>query len=203
MSTRTYLFSVTSMEPVRTAVASKDDSLVEAIVARRRSELRERYSEEEIDADADRDDLPYLVEDLVACDSPPAEESGSRHRVIRLLAAHFSLEPDGNLPFNEGYRHYEVWKNYRRLIARHITQGSDRSLELLQDGRPLRGSHVEHDGCAFSWLTPDEVAELYMSLSQLDETLITDADYTYIHEDLVATLKTIRDRGAWLFLAAY
>lgn len=202
MSIRTYLFSIASMEPIRAAVGSNDRSLVEALVARRRNKLRERYSEAEIEADAPYDSFPQLAAEMIACESPPKEEPGAWYRVIEQLAAHLGLAPDAHLPFNEGWGHYDTWRTYRAAVAGHVTQESERSLELLQNGRPLRGSSVEHDGCVFSWLTPDEVKELHRSLSPLDAGLFTDDD-TDIHEDFVTSLQMIRDRGAWLFLAAH
>lgn len=201
MSTRTYFFSITSIEPIRGAVGANDDSLLEAVMRHHADQLRERYGDdEEVEED---EEIRGYAESMIKCATPPEEEPGCWNYVIELLARHFRLAPDADLPFNEGWKHYHVWALYRAAVAGHVTPESERSLEYLESGRPLKGSRVDHDGSVFGWLTPQEVGELYRSLSQLDGASIADEDLAEFHEALVESLKTIRNRNAALLMAAH
>jgi hypothetical protein len=201
MSTRTYFVSIRSIDPIRQAVASNDASLVEAVMTRYANEQRDESGELEID-DQVLDEFRDEVEGMILCPSPPEEEPGTWNSVIELLAQHFQLDPDDNLPFNEGWKHYFVWERYRAMLDGHIAPECDKSLEHLQVGRPLRGSHIDHDGCLFSWLTHDEVEKLYESLSKLDQSLTDVDEFQEFHDVLVQSLKIIKDRGAVLFMGA-
>jgi hypothetical protein len=203
MSTRTHFVSITSLDPIREAVASGDAALVEAVMTRYVNQLREGSDDdEEIDED-DLDEIREWVEGMILCPSPPEEEPGCWNYVIELLAEHFDLKPDGNLPFNEGWKHSRVWGRYRALVAGHVTREADRSLKHLEEGRPLRGSRIDYDGCVFGWLAPEEVKELARSLSQLDRAVIADEDLLDFHDGLVRSLKIIGKRNAVLFMAAH
>jgi hypothetical protein len=203
MSTRTYFASISSIGPIRDAVASGDRSLVEAVMDQYVRKFRADYGEQApIDGGALRDFRGY-VESMILCPSPPKAEPGCWNYVIKLLARHFDLAPDDNLPFNEGWTHYDAWEAYRALVAGHITPKAEQSLGHLENGRPLKGSRIDHDGCVFAWLAPDEVVELSGALSRLDSRVITDEDLVDFHETLVESLKTISERKAALFMAAH
>lgn len=206
MSTRTRLVSVASIEPIRDAVASGDKALVEAIIARHASDLREESGDEddlEDEAGEEDEEFREYVESMIACRKPPRAEPGCWNYVIEPLAAQLKLSPDDDLPFNEeDWKHYGVWEEYRDAVSGHVTAESARSLKHLEEGRPLRGSRIDHDGCAFAWLAPEEVKEMHRSLSGLDPDLFEDGDLGDFHEGLVSSLKRISDRGAALFLAA-
>ncbi|HEY7152407.1 MAG TPA: hypothetical protein VH575_00465 [Gemmataceae bacterium] len=203
MSTRTHFVSITSIDPIREAVASNDDALVDAVMTQYTNQLRKEYDdEEEIDND-ELEEFREYVESMILCPSPPEKEPGCWNYVIELLAKHFKLKPDDKLPFNDDWKHYHVWEAYRALVAAHITPESDKSLKYLENGRPLKGSRIDHDGCVFGWLAPDEVKELYRSLSQLDKAVITDEDLLEFHDGLVKSLKIISKRNAVLLMAAH
>lgn len=202
MSTRTHIVSITKLDPIRDSVASNNDALVEAVMARYVDGLREEYDGEEPDED-ELEEFREYVESMIKCPETPEEEPGCWNYVVELLAAHFNLELEDDYPFNEGWKHYQVWEPYRKMLAGHITADCDASLQHMQDGRPLKGSRIDHDGCVFGWLAPEEVAELHESLSQLDDALITDEDLADFHETFVESLQAIRDRNAVLFMAAH
>jgi len=204
MSTRTRFVSITSIDPIREAVASNDDALVDIVMNRYTNQLRKEYDdEEEIDND-ELEEFREYVESMILCPSPPKKEPGCWNYVIELLAKHFKLKPDDKLPFNEeDWKHYPVWESYRTLVAAHITPESDKSLKYMENGRPLKGSRIDHDGCVFGWLAPNEVKELYRSLSRLDEAVVTDEDLLDFHDGLVKSLKIISDRNSVLFMAAH
>ncbi len=204
MSTRTHFVSIASIDPIRDAVASNDEALVEAVMTRYKKQLRKEYGEEEEIDDDDLEEFREWVESMILCPSPPNEEPGCWNYAIELLAEHFKLKPDRRLPFSdEDWKHNQVWGDYRALVAAHITPASDKSLKYLEEGRPLKGSRLDYDGCVFGWLTPEEVKELYRSLSRLDKAVIPDEDLLDFHEGLVKSLKIISDRNAVLFMAAH
>lgn len=202
MSTRTHVVSITSLEPIRDAVASNDDALVDAVMKRYAADLQEEYDGEEPDED-DLEEFQEYVESMIKCPKPPKEEPGCWNYVIELLAAHFNLGLENDYSFNEGWKQYYVWEPYRRMLAGHITPDADTSLQHMENGRPLHGSRIDHDGCVFGWLAPNEVAALHDALSKIDSSLITDEDLVDFHETWVESLKAVRDRNAVLFMAAH
>jgi hypothetical protein len=202
MSTRTHLVSISSIDPIRNAVASGDEGLVEAVLTRYADQARERYGEE-IDEDSLGEFREY-VESMILCAKPPKAEPGAWNYVIEHLAGHFQLAPDRELPFNdEDWKHYYVWEEYRGMVAGHLSAKSKQSLEYLENGRPLRGSKIDHDGCMFGWLAPDEVKELHGALAGIDRAAITDEEMEDFHDWLVESLKMVGDRNAVLFVAAH
>ena len=202
MSTRTHFVAIASIDPIRDAVASGDGALAEAIMTRYVNGLRAEYGGDE-DVEEEADEFREYVTSMIMCRSAPRTEPGCWNYVIKLLAEHFNLSPDRDLPFNEGWKHYHVWKPYRGMVARHVTPASNKSLEYLENGRPLKGAEIDHDGCVFAWLAPDEVRELHQSLSKLEPAVITDEDLADFHDGLVESLKIIGDRNAVLFMAAH
>jgi hypothetical protein len=203
MSTRMHFFSLTSIDPIRDALASNDDELLEAVIRREEARVRKFY-DDDIDDDDLEEELEAIregAESMIMCDAPPEEEPGCWNKVIENLAEHFQLEPE-RLPVEDWKQAY-TWEPYRSSVANQITPESRRSLEHLGNGRPLRGSRIDYDGCVFGWLSADEVKELYQSLSKLDKSSVKDKDRQQFHDELVSCLKTTSERNAVLFLAAH
>src|SRR5262245_33341525 len=103
MSTRTHLVSITSIDRIREAAPANDAALVEAVMKRYADESR---GEDDDEDDEDLAEFREYVEGMILCRKPPKDEPGCWNYVIELLAEHFKLKPDGNLPFNEGWKHY-------------------------------------------------------------------------------------------------
>ncbi|WP_145358143.1 hypothetical protein [Alienimonas californiensis] len=167
MSIRTSLALVDSLAPVRAAVACGDRALCEAVVARHAREFRGGDEDEE---------FREWAEGMLLCDSPPDAEPGAWNYVIEVLAVHFGLGWDDDTDFNEGWKHNHVWADYRSVLESHIPEAADRLLARLEEGRPLRGRQIEHDGCLFSFLTPEEAAELHAAFAAVD------ADAVFVSE---------------------
>jgi hypothetical protein len=203
MSTRTHFTAITSIEPIRDAVASGDEALVEAIMAQQAGELRDEEDDEVEEDEEEDEEFREYAESMIQCRKPPREEPGCWNYVIAALAKHLGLAPNDDLPINDDWKHYHIWEPYRAAVAGQVTPDSARSLKHLEDGRPLRGSRIDHDGCVFAWLAPDETKELHRSLSRLDKTLFEDENLAEFHEGLVESLKIIADRDAALFMAAH
>jgi hypothetical protein len=208
MSTRMIFGSINSLDPIRDAVASGDKKLAEAVIALYEKEMRDEYGddEEEDEEEEEDDEFHEYVESMILCRKPPKAEPGCWNYVMPLLAEHFKLKLNDNLPANDGWKQYYTWEPYRRLVADKLTPQSKQSLKYLEDGRPLKGTKIDHDGCMFAWLTPEEVKELHQSLSQVDLGPADEDDddgMAEFHEVLVDTLKTVARRKAVLLLRAH
>ncbi len=197
MSMRNQFCSLTSIGPVRACVASGNEAVVEAIM---RAHMRDNYP-----GAAETEDDPEFrrnAESIIMCDAPPRKEPGCWFHLIEYLADHLGLSPNDDLPINEGWKHSQVWLPYRKMVKRHVSRSSRRSLAHIDYGRPLRGKAIQYDGCLFSWLTASEVRELGESLSKMDSSVITDLDLIDFHEALVESLQMIACQSRELFTGA-
>ncbi|HUG69506.1 MAG TPA: hypothetical protein VMM76_17275 [Pirellulaceae bacterium] len=201
MSTRDYFFSITSIEPIRAVVGSRDETLVNALIETYASQYDPATLEDE-DVQDDIEERRSWADSMINCERVPKKEPGCWNYFVEDIARHLGLEPDSNLPFNEGWKHNCSWQPYRNIVKRHVTRQSGRSLAHLEDGRPLRGKRIDYDGCLFGWLTADEVKELHQSLSQLHDALIANTDFVDFHETLVESLKIVSSDSRDLFMGA-
>lgn len=199
MSMRTSFVSMISIDLIRDAIGCGNQSIVEALIKRRNDALRKRHGD-----DVDEDpEFRHFIESMLLCSPPPAAEPGCWNYVVTLLAEHLGLAPDNNLPFNEGFKHLYTWGPYREELAGQIPEETDRLLEYIEDGRPLKGKQIDHDGCSFAWLTPAETSELYAALSAVDADEFADEDLEDVHELIVESLEIVCGEGAALFVAAH
>lgn len=191
MSMRTYMISLQSLEPIKKAVGSKDQALLDA--------LRQAVEEDEgIDED-DIEDFQSLAEEMVI-GPPPAEEPGAWSCFIETLAEYFELSPR-DLPLND-WKHADAWKSYRSIAAPLVPEHAKQLLEFLESGRPFVGSGIDHDGCMFAWLTAAEAQSLFAELSAIDAETFRPGDVDKLHEELVESLRETTNRNADLFLGA-
>ena len=202
MSTRTHISSIISIDQIRNTIASNDESLVKSLVERYENALREEYDGDDPD-EAELVEFQETVGEMIKCSSPPKVEPGSWTYVFETLAYHFELNWQDDYSINEDWKHYQIWELYRMMISKTIATESDFALEYLQEGRPLRGSKVEHDGSVFGWLEQTEVAGLHESLAMVDPSAISDPELGNFHDSFVATLKRIKDRNDVLLMGAH
>ncbi len=181
MSTRTYMLSLQSIEPIRKVVGSKDRDLLDALFQRI----------------GDDEDFRSYAEDMIM-GSRPQQESGCWHYLVEPLAEHFGLDPE-RLPLDD-WKHYHVWEDYRPLVNPHLSGDAQKLLEFLEAGRPFAGMSVQGDPCLFAWLTAAEAKNLLNELASLDPEEFGDLDE--FHEELVESLQETVGRGANLFLGA-
>jgi hypothetical protein len=200
MSTRTHFYSITSIEPLRASVASQDRSIADAAREQYKAEQRKEYGKNGIDEES-LEKFQGYVDSMVMCSSPPKKEPGCWNYVMQQLTRHYGLEPEDSYSFNEGWKHYQAWVWFRKLVGKQLSDASLLSLGYLENGRPLKGMSVEHDGCVFAWLTPEEVAELHQALSALEP--VADEDMQEFQETLVETLGEIRESGKALLMVAH
>jgi len=191
MSMRTSFWAVTSLEPIRQAVSSGNSELVQ--------ELNALYGEH-----AEDDDISSNAHDMIMCADPPDSEPGDWSRIIRLLVQHYDLGTN-DLPFNEGWKHTSSWGPYRSIVESLITPGAVKSLQWIEDGRPLRGNSIGQDGSLFAWLTAEEVGELCQSLESLDDDALEEIEaeeFDEFHEGLVDSLVSVMANSQSLLVFA-
>jgi hypothetical protein len=182
MSTRTYMVSLQSIEPIRKAVGSKDRALLDAV----------------FQAVGRKKDFRSYAEDMIM-GSPPAKEPGCWNYLVEPLARHFGLSPH-RLPLDD-WKHYYVWGDYRSMADPLLSKPGKRLLEFMESGRPFVGSSMDHDGCMFAWLTAAEVKSLLDELTAIDAQTFGELDE--FHEELVESLRETVDRNADLFIGAH
>ena len=182
MSTRTYMVSLQSLEPIRNAVGSKDLVLLDAL----------------LQALSGNEDFRSYARRMIM-DSPPAKEPGCWNYLVEPLAEHFGLSPH-RLPLDD-WKHYYVWEGYRSIADPLLSEPGKKLLEFMESGRPFVGSSIDHDGCAFAWLTAAEAQSLLGELAAIDAATFGDLDE--FHEELLQSLQETTARNADLFLGAH
>jgi hypothetical protein len=182
MSTRTYMVSLQSLEPIRKAVGSKDRALLGAL----------------LQAVGENENLRSYAEGMIM-GSPPAKEPGGWNYLVEPLAQYFGLSPR-RLPLDD-WKHYYVWADYRSIADPLLSEQGRKLLEFMESGRPFAGSSIDHDGSMFAWLTTAEAQSLLDELIAIDAATFGDLDE--FHEELVAALQETVDRNADLFLGAH
>ncbi len=185
MSTRTHLFSISSLVPIQNAIASRDESLVEAAL--------QAYDRED-------EDYRAFAESMIMVKKAPRKERGEWCFMIESLAEHFDLSLE-RLPL-EDYKHFYIWPDYREVVEPHLPRGINLLLEFLEEGRPLRGKKIISDGCLFGWLALQEVKDLHQALTSLDEDEVHVDDFDEFHEELVESLQLTAERDAMLLMTA-
>ena len=182
MSSRAQLYSIASMDPILNAAGSGDKKLLEAIIG-----------------DATGDEAAWATSMLSS--SPPEIEPGAWNYVVCSLAEHLGLE----MKFLEldDWKHYGVWEEYIPRVQDLVSVPCGEMLNMLKDGRPLKGSKVQHDGCCFAWFSADETLQLFNELDKVDETKLSDdEDIVEFHEELIASFKKATELGHAIFYAA-
>jgi hypothetical protein len=182
MSTRTYMVSMQSIDPIRKAVGSKDRDLLDTL----------------LQAVGEDKDLRSYAEDMIM-GSPPAKEPGCWNYLVEPLAEHLGLCPH-RLPLDD-WKHYYVWGDYRSIAGPLLSEKGKRLLEFMESGRPFVGSSMDHDGCMFAWLTAAEARRLLAELTAMDAETFGELDE--FHEELVESLQETVDRNAALFIGAH
>ena len=185
MSTRTYALSLKSLDPIRDAIASKDENLYKAVIA---------------DFDADDTDRQSYARSMIFAETPPAQEPGCWNYIVEPLAKHFGLDP--TFLQIDDWKHYAAWEEYRKIAASRISEDALALLRFIESGRPFRGDKIDHDGCLFGWLTNAESAALLAALGRLDGELFADVDLDELHEELIESLQNVVDGGTEMFIGA-
>jgi len=183
MSTRTYALSVKSLDPIRDAIASKDQTAFDAVVA---------------EYEPDDEDRRSYARSMILVDTPPTKEPGCWNYVVEPLAKHFGLQPD-YLAIDD-WKHYGAWEDYIATAKAHVSDEAISLLEHIQSGRPFRGSEIDHDGCLFAWLSNAECKTMLDALHDLDAEAFGELDE--LHEELIDSLQTVVNNDAEMFIGA-
>ena len=191
------MYSISSIEPIQESIASRDSALAESLVSLYQTQQREYYDGEDPEEEEVEEFREY-VDGMIMCESAPPREPGCWNYVIKLLAAHFNLSPT-ELPL-EDWKHNYVWDDYKSQIDGQLDPQSGSLIDYLNDGRPLKGNSIDHDGCVFAWLTCEETKHLRDTLSKID---LPESELTEFHEQLVDSLNESIETNAILILASH
>lgn len=183
MSTRSYALSLKSLDPIRDAIASRNQAAFDAVVA---------------EYEPDDEDRREYAKSMILIDTPPAKEPGCWNYVIEPLAKHLGLQPD-YLAIDD-WKHYGAWADYIATAKSHIPIEAVSLLEHIKSGRPFRGSEIDHDGCLFGWLSNGECKTLLDALRDLDSETFGELDE--LHEELIDSLQAVVDNDAEMFTGA-
>lgn len=208
MSTRSFILSVPSLDPIRDAIGSQNESLVEALVELNRKELEEEYGknpdEDELEEiEEQQEECREQAEKMIMCETPPDKEPGAWNYLVTALIEHLKLKEFWKYPINQDWKHYYIWDPYRAEIYEEISPETNKLLMHLEKGRPFKGTGIDYDGCVFAWLTLEEVQSLHDALEPLDTSQFSEDYFQDFHEQLVETLAGIAGRKHELFLKAH
>lgn len=208
MSTRSFILSVPSLDPIRDAIGSQNESLVEALVELNRKELEEEYGknpdEDELEEiEEQQEECREQAEKMIMCEATPDKEPGAWNFLITALIGHFELKEFWKYPINHGWKHYYIWEPYRGEIYERISPEANKLLMHLEKGRPFKGTGIDYDGCVFAWLTLEEVQALHDALEPLDTSQFSEDYFQEFHQQLVETLAGVASRKHELFLKAH
>ena len=182
MSTRTYMLALQSLAPIRDAVGSQNQKLLDALS----------------DALGSDREFQGYARDMIM-NPRPAKEPGCWNYLIEPLAKHLGLSPR-HLPLDD-WKHYYVWEDYRSAAAPLISVNAQQMLRLMEAGRPFHGSEIDHDGCTFAWLTSEETESLLKELSGIEVDELDELDE--FHEELTECLQEAVEGKSAVFLGAH
>jgi hypothetical protein len=197
-----------SIDELRRVIASKDFELHSKLTERYDKILSDEYGDaDDLNADqaADlqetREEIATALDRILMSEQPPATEHGYWSGAFELIADLIGLHIPCKFPINS-YKHLQTWAPYREHIRPQISPGVDKLLSHLERGRPLFGAAMESDWAMYAWLNGDEIACLHDSLVKVALGDGNDSDLADFHKVLIASLKSLRKKGAELLLVA-
>jgi hypothetical protein len=202
MSTRTFVVPISSVEPLRAVIGSKDAKLEKALIDDINKHAKKAYGTidpEEMD-DWDRDEYEESLESIQKLFARKAAvEPGSWVYALCNIAERLKLVVKLKHPFvNHDWKHAWVWDEYIEHVEELAGKQAIKLLRFLANGRPLKGRSVDYDGCTFAWLTQAEMQLLHQSLDRIE---VAD-DLSDFHDQLVGTFAACCKKGCDLFVGA-
>lgn len=176
------MVALESLDPIKNAIGSQDEGLLAALAT----------------ALGDDKEFQSYARAMIM-GSRTEHEPGCWNYMVEPLAEHLGLSPV-RLPL-EGWKHYSVWKDYRSIAGAFVTPEAQQLLGYMESGRPFHGSKIDHDGCMFAWLNPDEAESLLGELSGInaEEFRVLDG----LHEELLESLDASVTKKNAVFLGAH
>ncbi|MDR3636545.1 MAG: hypothetical protein P4L84_22265 [Isosphaeraceae bacterium] len=189
MSMRPLIYPITSLDPIRRALGSRDTSLLEPLVASFK-QLR-----------GDRPDaIPEFrerAESFLAGELRDGQERGEWEYSI-YFAAHALGLLQSDLPINDDWA-WGAWGEYFDEVADRLPADAQELLCRLVDGRGLKTESVDCPGAYYAWLGPEEVERLLAALDELEAAHPDVADAVEgFHENLTDWLNQCRGKTCLL-----
>jgi hypothetical protein len=202
MSMRTALYAVTSLQPIRQAIASGDSKLVEALVELNNGDEDDSELDSEMleELEEERHEFRQQAEGMILCEVPPASEPGSWCYLIQHLATYLELEME-RLALDD-WKHNYCWEPYRKPLSKLISPAAMSLLSHLENGRPLCGKKIADNGCSFAWLSAAETKELLQSLKAVPPKTFSNDEMQDFHLEIVESLEDAVTRNAEVFFTA-
>ena len=186
---RPRIYPITALDPIRQAMGSRDDTLLERIVA--------SYKAQRGDSPDAVEDFRKRAECFVNGELCAGQECGGWEYPI-FFAAHALELLQRELPLNDDWA-WGAWADYFDEVANRLPADAQTLLRWLVDGRGLKSDRVFCDGAYYAWLGPDEVERLLAALDELEAAHPDVADAVEgFHDDLTDWLSKCRDKTCLL-----
>ena len=192
MSMRPLIYPLSDLEPIRRAVGSRDEALLDGMVDECAKHHGAGPGSSKIEEF--RDLARSFVEGKLRDEREPGAWEECTHHAARRLGL-----LQGEYPINEDWK-WMAWSDYHDEISPQLSEDSRRLLHWLVEGRPLKAGAIDADGCYFAWLDPDEVPRLREALNALQVSEETLGELYEFHEELLEWLEECR--GKFLLLIA-
>jgi hypothetical protein len=192
MSMRPLIYPLSDLGPIRQAVGSRDEVLVDRMV----DEYTKHYEvgPDSSEAKEFRDRARSFVEGRLR----GAKEPGEWDECIHLAARSLGLLKS-KYPINDDWK-WAAWSDYHAEMAPRLPKDAQKLLHWLVEGRPLKAKAIDAMGCYFAWLESAEVLRLHEALSALQVSEERLGELLEFHEELLEWLEACR--GKFLLLIA-
>jgi hypothetical protein len=193
MSMRPLIYPLSDLEPIRQAVGSRDEVLIDRMV----DEYTKHYEvgPESSEAREFRDRARSFVEGRLR----HAEEPGEWDNCIHLAARSLGLL-QSEYPINDDWK-WMAWSDYHDEMAPRLPQDARKLLHWLVEGRPLTAKAIDARGSYFAWLESAEVLRLHEALGALPVSEERLGELLEFHEELLGWLEACRGKSLLLIAA--
>jgi hypothetical protein len=183
------IYPIKSLEPIREAMGSRDETLLERIVA--------SYKALRGDTPDAIEEFRQRAESFLAGELRDGKERGEWEYSIYFAAHALGLLPR-DLPINEDWS-WGAWADYLDEVEDQLPAEAQELLRWLVNGRGLKTDGVDCDGAYYAWLGPEEVERLLAALDELEASHpdVVDAVDGF-HEELTDWLHKCRDKTCLL-----
>lgn len=158
MSMRPLIYPIKSLDPIRRAMGSRDETFLERMVA--------SYKALRGDTPDAVEEFRKRAESFLGGELRDGQERGWWEYPI-YFATHALGLLQSDLPVNDDWA-WGAWGDYLDEVEDRLPADAQELLRWLVYGRGLKTDGVECDGAYYAWLGPDEVERLLAALDELE-----------------------------------